>query len=72
MSVISTDIGQDATALAAPRESKQRLSDTYLSYLPKNTSGYTYKNQIVDVQIPKSQHIQISWEAIPHMTAASI
>lgn len=36
---------------------KQRISDTYLTFLPKNTSGYTYQNQIIDVQIPKSQHV---------------
>lgn len=36
---------------------KQRISDTYLTFLPKNTSGYTYQNQLIDVQIPKSQHI---------------
>ena len=36
---------------------KQRLSDTYLTFLPKNTSGYTYQNQLIDVQIPKSEHI---------------
>ena len=36
---------------------KQRISDTYLTFLPKNTSGYTYQNQLIDVQIPKTQHI---------------
>ena len=44
-------------ALTADAPDKQRLSDTYLSFLPKNTSGYTYKNQIVDIQIPKSEHV---------------
>lgn len=36
---------------------KQRLSDTYLTFLPKNTSGYTYVNQLIEIQIPKSQHV---------------
>lgn len=36
---------------------KQRLSDTYLTFLPKNTSGYTYINQLIEIQIPKSQHV---------------
>ena len=36
---------------------KQRLSDTFLTFLPKNTSGYTYVNQLIDVQIPKSEHV---------------
>ena len=36
---------------------KQQLSDTYLAFLPKNTSGYTTINQIVDVQIPRTQHV---------------
>ena len=36
---------------------KQRLSDTFLTFLPKNTSGYTYVNQRIEVQIPKSEHI---------------
>ena len=36
---------------------KQRLSDTYLTFLPKNTSGYTNVNQLIEIQIPKSQHV---------------
>ena len=36
---------------------KQVLSDTYLAFLPKNTAGYTTKNQIIDVQIPRTEHV---------------
>lgn len=36
---------------------KQALSDTYLAFLPKNTAGYTTKNQIIDVQIPRTEHV---------------
>ena len=36
---------------------KQKVSDTYLTFLPKNTSGYTYINQLIEVQIPKTQHL---------------
>lgn len=41
----------------SPQNEKQRLSDTFLTFLPKNTSGYTYVNQLIDVQIPKSEHV---------------
>ena len=43
--------------LAANEVEKQRLSDTFLTYLPKNTSGYTYANQLIDIQIPKTEHV---------------
>ena len=36
---------------------KQVLSDTILAFLPKNTAGYTTKNQIIDVQIPRTEHV---------------
>lgn len=36
---------------------KQVLSDTYLSFLPKNTAGLTTKDQIVDIQIPRTEHV---------------
>lgn len=36
---------------------KQRLSDTFLTFLPKNTSGFTYQKQLIDVQIPRSEHV---------------
>ena len=38
-------------------DTKQRLSDTFLTFLPKNTAGYTYQNQLIEVQIPKSEHV---------------
>lgn len=44
-------------AIAADGVEKQRLSDTLLTALPKNTSGYTYVNQLIDIQIPKTEHI---------------
>ena len=36
---------------------KQALSDTILAFIPKNTAGYTTKNQIIDIQIPKTEHV---------------
>lgn len=37
--------------------SKQQLSDTYINFLPKNTSGYTLKGNVIDVQIPRTEHV---------------
>ena len=47
---------------------KQRLSDTFLTFLPKNTSGYTYVNQRIEVQIPKSEHVVNLAKAYIHGT----
>ena len=53
---------QDFEQIEDPGEShneleKQPLSDTILAFLPKNSSGYTTKGQIVDIQIPKTEHV---------------
>ena len=47
---------------------KQRLSDTFLTFLPKNTSGYTYVNQRIEVQIPKSEHVVNLAKAYIHVS----
>ena len=50
-------VRESVNAAAADEPVKQRLSDTFLTFLPKNTSGYTYVNQLIDIQIPKTEHI---------------
>lgn len=36
---------------------KQQLSDTYITFIPKNSTGYTTKGHIVEVQIPRTEHV---------------
>ena len=38
-------------------QEKQTLSDSILTFLPKNTAGYTYKNQLVELQVPKTPYL---------------
>ena len=36
---------------------KQQLSDTYITFIPKNSTGYTTKGHVVEVVIPRTEHV---------------
>ena len=41
-----------------PQEnSRQQLSDTYIRFNPKNSTGFTTKGHVIEVQIPRTEHV---------------
>lgn len=48
---------QVETLEEVPQENiKQQLADTFITFQPKNSSGYTTKGHVIEVQIPRTEH----------------
>ena len=57
MNPTETTENQNYELEEVPQENqKQQLSDTFITFSPKNSSGYTTKGHVIEVQIPRTEH----------------
>lgn len=48
---------EELEEVPSTEDPKQQLSDTYITFIPKNSTGYTTKGHVVEIVIPKTEHV---------------
>lgn len=53
----NTLLPDELEEVPSTEDPKQQLSDTYITFIPKNSTGFTTKGHVVEIVIPRTEHV---------------